>query len=129
MSKDDYKFILSNQDYFQRKEQEVNIKKNSDFLKSISAFKNDYIISTIIRTYPKDLDVTHRDDKIFYIFIKDTTLIKVTKDENDIEEPIQVIDIKDNSTCGGGFFIHMFNKIDIETTMKQIDLDLGEESE
>lgn len=109
--------------------QEVNIKKNSDFLKSISTFKNDYIISTKIRTYPKDLDVTHRDDKIFYIFIKDTTLIKVTKDENDIEAPIQVIDIKDNNTCSGKFFIHMFSKIDIEATMKQIDLDLGEESE
>lgn len=122
MNKDNYNFIPC-------KEQEVIRKKNSDFLKSISTFKNDYIISTKIRTYPKDLDVTHRDDKIFYIFIKDTTLIKVTKDENDIEEAIQVIDIKDNSTCGGGFFMHLFSKIDIEVTMKQIDLELGEESE
>lgn len=122
MNKDKYKFIPS-------KEQKVIRKKNFDFLKSISNFKNDYVISTIIRTYPKDLDIKHIDTKIFYIFIKDSTLIKVTKDENDTEEAIQVIDIKDNSTCGGGLFMHLFSKVDIEATMKQIDLELGEESE
>ena len=118
MNKDNYNFIPC-------KEQEVIRKKNSDFLKSISTFKNDYIISTIIRTYPKDLDITHKDTKIFYIFNKDTTLIRVTKDENNEVEPLQVIDIKDNGTCGG-FFMHMFSKIDVEAMMKQIDIELGE---
>lgn len=114
MSNEEYKFVPS-------KDQVIIRKKNFDFIKNLEVFKNDYIISTIIRTYPKDLDKTHKDTKIFYIFTKDTTLIKVTKDENDEIEPLQVINIKDNSTCGGGLFIHLYSKIDIESTLKQID--------
>lgn len=122
MSNEEYKFVPS-------KDQVIIRKKNFDFIKNLEVFKNDYIISTIIRTYPKDLDKTHKDTRIFYIFTKDTTLIKVTKDENDEIEPLQVINIKDNSTCGGGLFIHLYSKIDIESTLKQIDLEIGEESE
>ncbi len=108
------------------KEQEEIRKRNHNFFKDLTKFKNEYNIATIIRTHPAGVFKEHQDTKLFYIFIKDTTLIRVTKDENDEVEPLQVIGIKDNGTCGG-FFMHMFSKIDVETTMKQIDLELGEE--
>jgi hypothetical protein len=122
MNREEYKFIPS-------KDQDIIRKKNFDFFKSLEVFKNDYIISTIIRTYPKDLDITHKDTNIFYIFTKDTTLVKATKDDSENIEPLQVFDVKDFNTCGGGFFMHLYSKIDIESTMKQIDLELGESNE
>lgn len=114
----EYKIILS-------EEQKEIRKRNHNFFKDLTKFKNDYNIATIIRTHPTGVFKEHQDTKLFYIFIKDTTLIRVTKDENNEVEPLQVIDIKDNGTCGG-FFMHMFSKIDVEAMMKQIDIELGE---
>lgn len=114
----EYNFVKSNT------QKEIR-KRNHDFFKGLTKFKNNYIIATIIRTHPTGVFKEHQDTKLFYIFIKDTTLIRVTKDENNEVEPLQVIDIKDNGTCGG-FFMHMFSKIDVEAMMKQIDIELGE---
>lgn len=122
MSDIEYNFVKSDM------QKEIR-KRNHNFFEGLTKFKNDYIIATIIRTHPAGVFKEYQDTKLFYIFIKDTTLIRVTKDENDNVEPLQVIDIKYSSTCGGGFFMHMFSKIDVEATMKQIDLDLGESNE
>ncbi len=122
MSDIEYKMIPS-------KEQEEIRKRNHNFFKDLTNFKNDYIVTTIIRTHPAGAFKEHQDTKLFYIFVKDSTLIKVTKDENDEVEPLQVIDLKNDNDQGGGFFMHMFSKIDVEATMKQIDLELGEECE
>ena len=70
------------------KEQEEIRKRNHNFFKDLTNFKNDYIVATIIRTYPEGLFKEHQDIKLFYIFVKDSTLIRVTKDENDEVEPL-----------------------------------------
>lgn len=110
-------------------DQEEIKKRNHNFFVNLSAFKNDYIISSILRTYPEGLFRKHKDIEIYYIFNKDTSIIKVTYNDNEEIEPIQVFDVKDHSTCNGMYFIHMFSNIDVKAVMKQIDIDLGEKDE